>query len=111
MPRGERCLRGHGNLSGENRMKRTDLDFEDVWKQLIEHSGQTFYLKGGDPFTYAVMGNLLYPSRTDYHISKNDVQKAFELIPIEGPGRLRDIVRGPSYVWAILTDKRIINKP
>jgi hypothetical protein len=29
------------------------------------------------------------------------------MLPINGPGEIGEIVRGPSYVWAILHDRRI----
>jgi len=91
-------------------MEKKNLDFEDVWKRVIEYSGETFFLIGDDPFTYSITGNLLYPSRTDYHMYKNDLKKTLDLSPLKGPGEIRDIIRIPSYVWAILTDKKISEK-
>ena len=32
---------------------------------------------------------------------------AFELMPLTGPGQINAKVRGPAYVYAILTDPRI----
>jgi hypothetical protein len=31
------------------------------------------------------------------------------MMPIDGPGAIRDLVRGSAYIWAILNDKRIIS--
>ncbi len=31
-------------------------------------------------------------------------------MPVEGPGRINDLVRGPAYIWAILNDNRIVKK-
>jgi hypothetical protein len=49
----------------------------------------------------------LYPSRTAYRISQSEFRKAHEMMPIKGPGEISQLVRGPSYVWAILHDPRI----
>ncbi|MBE3118985.1 MAG: hypothetical protein IMZ50_09555 [Candidatus Atribacteria bacterium] len=89
-------------------MENKSQNFEDLWKRVIACGGQTFYTKIKLPFTYRVEGNLVYPSRTSYHISKNDFKKAYELGYLEGPGKINRIVRGPAYVWAILNDKRIL---
>jgi hypothetical protein len=37
-----------------------------------------------------------FPSRTDYRISRADVEKAFQLVPLDGPGAISSIVRGPT---------------
>jgi hypothetical protein len=50
---------------------------------------------------------MFHPSRTDYGISKAEFGKALALVPFDGPGVISDTVRGPSYVWAVLHDKRV----
>ncbi len=52
---------------------------------------------------------MFIPSRTEYAISKVDIKKASKLLPISGPGQISQIVRGPSYLWAVLHDERISN--
>jgi len=88
-------------------MEKTNLGFEDIWKRIKAHSGQTFYTKNKLPFTYKVEGNLIYPSRTPYRITKNDFKRAYEFGHLEGPGEINRMVRGPAYVWGILSDKKI----
>ena len=81
--------------------------FEKVWARVVAYSGKSFKTKTGLPFTYEVRGRLLRPSRTDYWISVADVERAYRLVPLSGPGAINDIVRGPSYLWGILHDERI----
>lgn len=81
--------------------------FEEIWSRIVEHTGETFLTITGLEFMYSVEGNGFYPSRTVYRISKEDFRTAYQMIPIEGPGVINNIVRGPAYVWAVLHDKRI----
>jgi hypothetical protein len=81
--------------------------FEAVWRRILAHEGDEFQTTTGLPFTYEIAGEVLHPSRTRYNIAKSQIEKAFELVPFDGPGTINAIVRGPSYVWAILHDERI----
>lgn len=81
--------------------------FDHVWKRIRMHEGQKFTTVRGREFTYSIEKNRVYPSRTIYWIAKNDFKKAFRIVPISGPSVISNDVRGPSYVWAILHDKRI----
>lgn len=81
--------------------------FDEVWNRILKNEGETFYTKKGLEFKYEIDGDIFLPSRTNYQISKNDFMKAYQLVPIDGPGVINDIVRGPSYIWAVLHDKKI----
>ena len=83
--------------------------FQMIWSRIIEHAGETFFTKTGLKFTYEIVGNRFRARRSNYRIAKNDFEKAYRLIPITGPGEISEIVRGPSYVWGVLHDKRINN--
>ncbi len=61
----------------------------------------------GLAFTYRVVGNAVIPSRTRYQIARSDFEKAYELVPLGGPGEINRLVRGPAYVWGILHDTRV----
>ncbi len=83
--------------------------FGDIWKRIIACEGEEFRTSTGLPFTYNVNSNALCPSRTKYNIAKSNFAVAYDLVPIDSPGEITKLVRGPSYVWAILHDERISN--
>ncbi len=61
----------------------------------------------GLPFTYAFSGDYLQPSRTNVELPKGHFRKAYDLMPIRGPGDINRLVIGPAYIFAILTDERV----
>jgi len=81
--------------------------FEEIWSRIVGYAGEVFRTITGLKFTYEIDGEGFYPSRTKYRISKTDFRKAYEITPIEGPGAINEIVRGPAYIWAVLHDQRI----
>jgi hypothetical protein len=81
--------------------------FKEIWNRIVAHAGEVFYTITGLPLRYEIKGNGFYPSRTNYRISKADFEEAYQRVPIEGPGVINEIVRGPAYVWAVLHDPRI----
>lgn len=82
--------------------------FEGVWENIIYNAGQIFLTKNNIEFKYVVKGNAIITDRTNYPLSKNNFKKAYDLLPLCGPGKINNIVRGRAYVWAILNDKKII---
>jgi hypothetical protein len=80
--------------------------FEAVWTRIQACAGQEFRTKRGLPFVYRVVGSSVIPDRTDYPIHVSQFQKAYDLMPLSGPGEINSLVRGPAYVYAILTDWR-----
>ena len=83
------------------------VSFDEIWNRIARHAGESFHTKTGLPFMYEIRGNVLYPSRTKYRISRTDFEEAFQWVPIQGPGDINKIVRGPAYIWSILHDPRI----
>jgi len=81
--------------------------FEEIWSKIVRHQGEAFRTITGLEFTYRIDGEGFYPSRTRYRIPKTDFRKAYEMAPIDGPGVINEIVRGPAYIWAVLHDQRI----
>ena len=81
--------------------------FDDCWNRIRRKAGNQFHTISGLRFTYRIDGNYLIPSRTNYKISKKDFEKVFRLRPLRGPGEISNEVRGSSYVWAIMHDRRI----
>lgn len=86
---------------------RTAASLDEVWGRLKMFEGHEFETKTGKPFTYEIDGDVFRPSRTKYNVSKSDFRKALELTPFDGPGVINDVVRGPTYVWAVLHDQRV----
>jgi len=80
--------------------------FDAVWHQIMSLQGETFHQKRGQPFRYQVHGNSVWPSTTNRQLGRSQFERAFERMPIQGPGQLNDL-QGPSYLFAILTDPRI----
>ncbi len=69
--------------------------------------GEEFETKTGKPFTFEISGNTFRPSRTKYNIVKADFHRTLDLVPIEGPGMISNLVRGSAYIWAVLHDRRV----
>jgi len=83
--------------------------FQDVWNLILKNEGETFFQKRGGEFTYKIKNDKLNTSKTDYPLTKNNFAAAYDLCPFTGPGEITNTIRGSSYVWAILHDKRITN--
>lgn len=81
--------------------------FEDVWVRIRNRAGEAFFTKTGIRFTYRVEGERVVLNRINYSLSKGDLMKAYPRVPIDGPSEIASLVRGASYVWAILHDARV----
>ena len=84
-----------------------EQSINEVWRRIQALEGAEFETKTGKPFTFTVVGNVLRPSRTRYNLSKANFARALELWPLDGPGQISPLVRGPAYVWGILYDQRV----
>lgn len=83
--------------------------FEEIWKRIVELEGSEFWLVKGKVFTYKVSGNQIIPSTTDFPVQQNQFEKAWERMPVKGPGVIKDLM-APSYLFAILSDTRVCKK-
>jgi hypothetical protein len=81
--------------------------FDAVWRRIAAFQGHTFRQRRGKPFTYVVSGGCVVPSTTNRLLPRSQFARAFERAPLGGPGQLQDL-QGPSYLFAILTDPRIV---
>ena len=81
--------------------------FDTVWSRIQACAGQEFHTKTGVRFVYRVDGTAVIPEHTQYPIHMSQFQKAQELMPLKGPSEINRLVRGPAYVYAILTDRRM----
>ena len=84
-----------------------DVDFQTIWNRIVSCAGEQFYTKTNLPFTYKMVNDCVVPDRTNYPLARSNFEKAAQIVPLNGPGQINNIVRGPAYVYAILTDKRI----
>lgn len=78
----------------------------EIWQRIEDHQGEVFYQKTGGEFRYHLVGNCLHPDRTNRAISKSQFEKAYKLVPLENTVPLQKL-QGPSYLFAILMDRRI----
>ena len=97
----------HNKAVSENLLKPS---FAEIWKRIVGCEGEEFRTVTSLSFTYEINGNSLFPSRTEYNLPKTEFAKAYELVPINNPNIISKLVRGPSYIWAILHDERISKK-
>ncbi len=80
--------------------------FEDVWKRIVACEGAVFRQLRGKEFRYRVTGGSVVPTTTNRQLAKSHFARAYERLPVSGPGELQDL-QGPSYLYAILTDPRV----
>jgi hypothetical protein len=81
--------------------------FEETWTRIQRAAGQVFHTKTGLPFTYTADDTHVVPDRTGYPLHVSQFRQAYDKMPLRGPGEINRLVRGPAYVFAILTDSRI----
>ncbi len=85
-------------------------EFHRVWKSIAAHAGEGFTTIQGRTFRYRLAGDSVRVERDgraiNQALAKSEFQKAWERWPVTGPGELQDL-RGPSYVFAILSDPRV----
>lgn len=79
---------------------------EVVWSRIRATAGQRFRQIRGGEFTYKVYTAHLSPDRTNQNIPKSHFAEALTLVPLPNTVPLQHL-RGPSYIFAILMDKRI----
>lgn len=80
-----------------------------IWERICENEGNVFWQMRGKPFTYHVVGNTIRLSATNYNISRTALEKALEFVPLENTKPLQHLP-APSYIYALLTDCRIIGE-
>lgn len=89
---------------------RPDQTFEELWQRIIRCAGQTFTTVKKVPFRYVVKEDQLYPLHITGAVPKISFEKAYELGSLRSVAQLRAHgVAMPSYVYAIMTDSRIMD--
>ncbi|GHV00072.1 methylenetetrahydrofolate--tRNA-(uracil-5-)-methyltransferase TrmFO [Clostridia bacterium] len=88
---------------------------EPIWKNIVALVGEPFSTKRRSVFTYTLFDTETILIRvensikdTTYKVTKSDFAKVLNAMPIDGPGMINNLVWGPSYVYALLKDRRIM---
>ena len=84
------------------------MEFEKVWNKILLHQNEVFHTKRGLELKYTVKNDKLYHNRTDPEIPRSEFVRAYKKYPFKGPGEIRELVRGSAYIYAILSDDRIL---
>ena len=84
----------------------SDVGFDEVWRRIEAHAGETFRQKRGGEFIYEVRSGTVWPDRTNRALSRSQFAQAFEDVPLTSTVPLKHL-QGPSYLYAILMDQRI----
>jgi hypothetical protein len=83
-----------------------DISFDQVWQRIEAHAGERFEQIRGGEFTYEVRSGSVWPDRTNRALARSQFEQAFALMPIDSTTALQRL-QGPSYLYAILMDRRI----
>jgi len=89
--------------------ERASIDsdkFEGIWSRTLLAAGEEFLTITGKPFTYAIVRGAVVLENTARVLARSQFERAAVRASISGPGQLQDL-QGPSYVFAILTDRRV----
>lgn len=81
---------------------------KEIWNRIVTNEGQNFKQIRGQEFTYKIIGGGIKLSTTNQIIAKSVFEEAISLLPVENTVPFQHL-RAPSYLYAILTDKRIID--
>ena len=79
-----------------------------VWDNIVKSEGETFRTKRGIGYSYQVKdGYILINGDKRRRITKEHFEKALTIVN-PTPAKIQDEkIWGPSYVYGIITDKRI----
>lgn len=84
------------------------MDIEKVWNNIKSHEGETFGTVRGIEYTYVVVEDyILINDDKKRRITKDSIKTAIT-INNPSPSQIKqEGIWGPSYVYGIITDKRI----
>jgi non-homologous end joining protein Ku len=99
--------------------------FDEVWNTITTLQGHEFQTKSGTKFQYALenKGISISPEeeKVGHHINENNFFKAYQYMNqymVSAPDDLDSVARhkgesrveGASFIWAILNDKRVLER-
>ena len=80
-------------------------NIEKVWGNICKHEGEAFYTITNIEYKYVATDSyILINNDPRRRISKSNLEKALE---IENPTPSKINLRGQSYIYGIITDRRI----
>lgn len=80
--------------------------FDAIWERIQQHAGEIFTQIRGGEFRYEVRDGCVKPDRVNQIISRAEFERAFQLVPLDSTVPVQGL-RGPSYIYAIMMDRRI----
>lgn len=87
------------------------MEFDKIWSEIRSLEGERFYTVTNQPFTYEFHEDYIIINKpSSPKIYKGNFEKAVKIMPLQSVSHIKNLVRGPSYVYALLTDKRIVGK-
>ena len=88
-----------------------NTNINNVWANIVKHQGEKFHIKGGASFTYVVKKDYIIVNEIKGgNIPKKHIEKALS-IKNPTPGKFStNNIWSPSYVYGLITDKRIISE-
>jgi hypothetical protein len=81
-------------------------DFSEIWARIGDHAGEEFTQIRGQKFKYTFHYSHINPSTTNQNIPRVHFEQAYEQVPLKSTSQINHL-RGPSYIFAILMDRRI----
>ncbi len=82
------------------------VTFDTIWARIDSHAGERFVQIRGGEFTYEVASGYVVPDRTNRRLPKSNFEEVFGLVPLKNTVQIQHL-QGPSYIYAILMDKRV----
>jgi hypothetical protein len=82
------------------------ISVQELHDRLASHGGEVFTQIRGGTFHYTVDQRGLSLSRTRWTIPWSHLEEALSLVPLENTRPVQHLY-GPSYIYAILNDRRI----
>lgn len=82
------------------------VTFDTIWSRIKSNEGSPFYQIRGQEFTFEILGQAVAVSTTNQNIPRSHFEEATHLLPLNNTVSVQHL-RGPSYIFAILMDKRI----
>ena len=85
------------------------MDITIVWRNILAHEGEDFRTVRGKPFSYTVYGDyLIINDDKRIRVTKSALKASLE-IPYPSPSKISAAgIWAPSYIYGLITDRRII---